>query len=108
MRPQRRVAVTEASSVISEHDELLSDDELEERTGISASTWKKRRITGDTPPYLKIGRRVLYRWRADVVPWLENRIRRSTSDRGRLAPGEEPRPKPSSSMHSTSELTLTS
>jgi hypothetical protein len=86
-RPQWRVAVMEALLVSNENDEFVDDGELEERTGISASTWKKRRITGDTPPYLKIGRRVLYRWRSDVVPWLETRIRRSTSDGGCLPAG---------------------
>jgi predicted DNA-binding transcriptional regulator AlpA len=52
---------------------------LASRTGIAASTWCKRRVTGDTPKFLKIGTRVLYRL-ADVEKWMEAHARDSTSD----------------------------
>ena len=59
--------------------ELITTAELERRTGIDASTWAKRRLSGDTPQYLKIGRSVRYRW-SDVEEWLTRRARTSTSE----------------------------
>lgn len=58
---------------------LIDTEQLAMRTGIAASTWTKRRLTGDSPPHIKIGRRVLYRW-SDVEAWLKTKLRRSTSD----------------------------
>ena len=60
-------------------DTLINTSQLALRTGIAASTWNKRRLTGDSPPHVKIGRRVLYRW-TDVEAWLESKLRHSTSD----------------------------
>lgn len=57
----------------------LDTASLAEKTGISESTWNKRRLTGDGPSYIKAGRRVLYRW-SDVETWLDNMLRTSTSD----------------------------
>lgn len=48
-------------------------------TGISASTWNKRRLTGDTPPFSKIGKSVRYHV-PTVKAWMDERMRRSTSD----------------------------
>lgn len=59
--------------------DFLTTQHLAERTGIAASTWSKRRVTGDGPPYIKAGRRVLYRWR-DVEAWFATQARTSTSD----------------------------
>lgn len=58
---------------------LIDTGTLALRTGIAASTWNKRRLTGDSPPHVKIGRRVLYRW-SDVEAWLDSKLRHSTSD----------------------------
>lgn len=58
---------------------FLDTTQLSERTGVAASTWNKRRLTGDSPPHVKIGRRVLYRW-SDVEEWIESKLRHSTSD----------------------------
>lgn len=52
---------------------------LETLTGISRSTWAKRRLTGDTPPFIKIGRSVRYHI-PTVLTWLARRQRRSTSE----------------------------
>ncbi len=60
-------------------DELIDTAELARRTGTGQSTWVKRRITGATPPFLKIGRSVRYRWGA-VIDWLGRHERLSTSD----------------------------
>ena len=52
---------------------------LEAITGISASTWNKRRLTGDTPPFTKVGKSVRYHI-PTAREWLAGRQRRSTSE----------------------------
>ncbi|MCL6741570.1 helix-turn-helix domain-containing protein [Sphingomonas sp. RB56-2] len=58
--------------------EFLTVGELAQFTGISISTWNKRRVTGRTPPFTKIGRTVRYR-KSDVEVWLSSRSVSSTS-----------------------------
>jgi predicted DNA-binding transcriptional regulator AlpA len=60
-------------------NEYVDTRKLAEITGISASTWNKRRLTGDTPPFTKIGKSVRYHV-PTVRAWLANLQRRSTSD----------------------------
>ncbi len=55
--------------------------QLAATTGIAASTWEKRRLSGDTPPFLKIGKRVLYNLET-VYGWIDAHTRTSTSDEG--------------------------
>jgi predicted DNA-binding transcriptional regulator AlpA len=50
-------------------------------TGISKSTWAKRRRTGDTPPFVKLGKSIRYPVRTGL-DWLARRVRHSTSDTG--------------------------
>jgi len=50
--------------------------------GLAGQTLAKMRVTGDSPPFHKVGRRVLYD-RADLDRWLAERRRRSTSDAGK-------------------------
>jgi predicted DNA-binding transcriptional regulator AlpA len=47
--------------------------------GLSPSTLAKMRLSGNSPRFLKLGRRVLYR-RVDLESWLESRLARNTSD----------------------------
>ncbi|MEE2526234.1 helix-turn-helix domain-containing protein [Hyphobacterium sp. HN65] len=61
-------------------DIYVDTSRLAEHTGIAASTWTKRRLTGDGPHFIKIGRRVLYRW-SDVEAWFEQHLQASTSDK---------------------------
>ena len=61
--------------------DLLTTTEAAAYVGLSHRTLERYRVTGQGPPYLKVGRRVLYR-RADLDAWLENKVRRSTSDPG--------------------------
>ncbi len=49
--------------------------------GLSESTLAKLRLSGNGPTYCKLGRRVLYR-PDDLLAWLEQRRRQSTSDPG--------------------------
>jgi predicted DNA-binding transcriptional regulator AlpA len=59
---------------------------LEAYTGVSASTWNKRRLTGDTPPFIKIGKSVRYHL-PTVKEWMATRVQRSTSDAAPLGNG---------------------
>jgi len=61
---------------------LLTETEVAKLLGLSPRTlqaWRYR--GGHTPPFIKVGRSVRYR-RADVLSWLRERQRRSTSDTG--------------------------
>jgi hypothetical protein len=49
--------------------------------GIGTQALAKMRLTGDSPPFFKVGRRVLYD-RDELDAWLATRKRRSTSDPG--------------------------
>ena len=61
-------------------DELLTDLHLAQETHTPQSRWQKARLTGDGPPFIKIGHLVRYR-RRDVRDWLESQPRvTSTSE----------------------------
>ena len=62
-------------------NDLLTTAEAAAYVGLSPRTFERYRVTGEGPPYLKVGRLVFYR-RTDLDAWLENKIRRSTSDPG--------------------------
>ena len=51
--------------------------EVARRTKTSESYWNKRRIAGDGPPFIKLGRRVLYK-PSVVNTWLASLSRSST------------------------------
>ena len=59
--------------------EYVSVRTLSELTDISVSTWNKRRLTGNTPPYMKVGRSVRYHI-PTVKEWMNAHQRRSTSE----------------------------
>ena len=56
----------------------LSVSQAARRLGLSTSWLNKARITGGGPPYLKLGRRVLYD-RNDLDEWLVANRRQNTS-----------------------------
>jgi hypothetical protein len=60
-------------------DGYITTTQLADRTSVAASTWTKRRLTGDGPPFVRVGSRVIYRVE-DVEVWLAARSRTSTSD----------------------------
>ena len=62
-----------------EHHRKLNSPEAAEYPGISVSTLSKRRVDGDGPKYLKLGRRVVYDT-LDLDGWLDTRRRASTAD----------------------------
>lgn len=49
--------------------------------GLATQTLAKLRLSGDSPPYFQVGRKVLYE-RDELDAWLAQRKRRSTSDTG--------------------------
>ena len=57
----------------------VNTQELAERTLTGPSSWAKRRMAGTGPAFIKIGRSVRYRW-GDVITWLEDQLRSSTSE----------------------------
>jgi excisionase family DNA binding protein len=59
--------------------ELLNQSEAAKILGLSTRTLERLRLTGEGPPFAKLGRRVLYR-PADLNAWVAERIVRSTSE----------------------------
>jgi len=51
-------------------DQYIDTKDLVKYTKISKRFWESRRLSGDSPSYIKIDRIVRYRW-GDVVAWLE-------------------------------------
>ena len=74
--------------------------------GLSQSWLAKLRLTGDGPPYMKVGRQVRYS-RADLMSWAEKTVRQNTSQmpnhhQRRLTPDCLQRQGPGSSQKETS------
>ena len=59
--------------------EYLDTNELAELTKTKPQTWRKKRWRGDSPPFVKLGNRVLYR-RSDVERYLAERTFNNTSE----------------------------
>ena len=60
---------------------VLSAAQVADQLGLSESTLAKMRLSGDGPPYSKLGRRVVYR-PDDIDAWLASNRFRSTSEYG--------------------------
>lgn len=60
---------------------LLNTQDAAQYVGLAVQTLAKMRVSGESPPYHKLGRSVVYD-PADLDAWLALRKRRSTSDRG--------------------------
>ena len=65
-------------------ENLLSENEISQIFGRSIPTLQKDRLRGMGPPFIKIGRLVRYSPSA-VQAWLDDQVRRSTSDPGEAA-----------------------
>lgn len=65
---------------MAEHEDhrLIKPIEAAHFLGLSQSWLAKLRLTGDGPPYMKVGRQVRYS-RADLLRWAELSLRHSTS-----------------------------
>ena len=63
-------------------DTLLTEGQLAERLGFTRRALQQWRITGAGPRFIRISARAIrYRW-GDVLTWLEEHTRTSTSDMG--------------------------
>jgi len=60
---------------------LLGTPEAAKYLGLAVQTLAKMRVSGDSPPFYKLGRQVLYD-RSELEDWVAARKRRSTSDSG--------------------------
>ena len=65
-------------------DFLIDVAENAKRLNVSPSFLNKARLTGDGPPYVKIGKAIRYHW-PTVMKWLEEQTRRSTSETREVA-----------------------
>lgn len=64
-----------------EADALLNEDRVAEFISINPRTLQQWRLKGIGPPFVRISSRCLrYRYR-DLLAWVEQRIRTSTSER---------------------------
>lgn len=79
-RPHRgRHASFEAACQRCLHTEYLDTISTARLLGLSARTLEKWRVTGGGPPYIRLGRRVVYSVE-DLRAYVESRRRTSTSD----------------------------
>lgn len=60
---------------------MLAASDAAAYMGLAPQTLAKMRLYGDSPPFYKLGRRVLYK-RGELDSWIAARRRRSTSDTG--------------------------
>jgi len=60
---------------------VFTTDQAAAYLGLSPTTLETLRTRGGGPPFVKLGRRVVYR-SEDLATWLAHRVRRSTSDPG--------------------------
>jgi hypothetical protein len=66
------------------HDDdpvFLDQRDAAELTRLNPRTLEKKRLQGNGPPFIKVGRRVLYD-REDLIAWMRQHRRTSTSDEG--------------------------
>lgn len=62
-------------------DACMRTPEAAKYVALAESTLTKMRLTGEGPPFVKVGPRAVAYRRADLDAWLEARVRTSTSDR---------------------------
>lgn len=65
-------------------EELFTVEEIARRLKLSVSCLNKWRILGGGPRFRKCGKSVRYTW-SDVLAWLDEQSRASTSDTGEAA-----------------------
>jgi predicted DNA-binding transcriptional regulator AlpA len=66
-------------------ENLLDEIAISKIFGRAIQTLQKDRLSGEGPPFIKIGRLVRYR-PSDVQAWLDQQTRRSTTDQGAAHP----------------------
>jgi predicted DNA-binding transcriptional regulator AlpA len=71
-----------SGDAIMQYDELLTVEEAATRLKISKHTLNRWRVTGEGPPFVKYGPRLVRYLEAALTDWEKRRTRRSTSDVG--------------------------
>jgi predicted DNA-binding transcriptional regulator AlpA len=71
-----------SGDAIMHYDELLTVEEAATRLKISKHTLNRWRVTGEGPPFVKYGPRLVRYLEAALTDWEKRRTRRSTSDVG--------------------------
>ena len=61
-------------------DPCMRTPEAANYVALAESTLTKMRLTGDGPPFVKVGPRAVAYRKTDLDSWLEARVRRSTSE----------------------------
>lgn len=74
-------AVPSPPSRVAAKEPMLMAKDAAHYMGLAPQTLAKMRFSGDSPPFYKLGRRVLYK-RGELDLWVASRRRRSTSDTG--------------------------
>ena len=67
------------------HKAILRPHEAAQFLGLSESTLAKRRLTGEPPKYVKLGSRAVGYPREELERYINNCLRKSTSDSGEAA-----------------------
>ena len=83
-RPKRPQARPERPDDAPTAKGMLIAEDAAEYLGLATQTLAKMRWSGDSPPFFKVGRRVLYE-KEELDAWLAQRKRTSTSDSGRAS-----------------------
>ncbi len=66
-------------------DPLLTTEETADYVGATPRTLEAWRLRGGGPPFVKVSKRMVRYRLSDVTKWIEQRVRTSTSDRGRAS-----------------------
>jgi predicted DNA-binding transcriptional regulator AlpA len=75
---RHKVSATRPSDLATARPAYVDPKGWEALTGISKSTWAKRRRTGDTPPFVKLGKSIRYPVQTGLE-WLARRARGPSS-----------------------------
>ena len=78
-KPKRLQARAQGLDEAPEGKRMLIAEDAAQYLGLATQTLAKMRWSGESPPFFKVGRRVLYE-REELDAWLAQRKRRSTSD----------------------------
>jgi predicted DNA-binding transcriptional regulator AlpA len=82
LTPSAAVFGAASGDAIMQYDELLTVEEAATRLKISKHTLNRWRVTGEGPPFVKYGPRLVRYLEAALTDWEKRRTRRSTSDIG--------------------------
>jgi hypothetical protein len=63
-----------------ELEPLMSEEDTANVLGMSPRTLEGKRLRGEPPPYVKLGKRVMYR-PSDIAAYVNANVRHSTSER---------------------------